>query len=695
MRGGGSAEAAGWLGYRPLPRRTGRRGHTRQGAVIDLFLQRCIDGLANGSLYGALAVALVVVYKASGRLNLAQGEQATLGTYFSLVLSSPATPALAGTTLAARWLPGTPWKLGVAIAGAMVLSAVIAALIERLIVRRIPERLARSSVSVTIGLLLLLNALTTYEWKPVGRGYRSPFPNAPSDYVHIAGARLRYTTVGTWATFLVVLGALWLVLRFTRAGLAFRAVSSTRTNSELMGIHAGRVLTGGWALAGALGTLAGCLLASQLVLSPDMMVRLLVFGFAAATIGGLSSLGGALVGGLLVGVSQTMLGGYVGFIKGPLSLPTVLLLMVVMLAFRPHGLFGRRGTDRSFEDPLDVVALPTERRPLFVLRRRSPAWRALAVVLGVVALVVVVVPPFLLPFIEANLWTRTVATTVVLWGLGLLMGPAGQLSLGHGAFVGLGGYATAVVITRYDWPAYVGIGLCALVGFFIGCVLGLPAIRIKGQYLAMVTLSFAVAFPMVIQRFSWFTGGSSGPPAGSNVRAPSWFPAGEDQAWLHLLVTALALVVLFLLMNLLHSRVGRAIRATAQGDVAATAMGVNVVRTRTVVFGLAAALAAVGGGLLALNDRVVTTEQFDLFRSLALYTAIVFGGAELLSGALIGAVLLIAVPYVNAREGWKISPNLIFGLLVLAGTALFPDGVAPRLARLLRRVVRVVDDTGG
>jgi branched-chain amino acid transport system permease protein len=208
----------------------------------------------------------------------------------------------------------------------------------------------------------------------------------------------------------------------------------------------------------------------------------------------------------------------------------------------------------------------------------------------------------------------------------------------------------------------------------------------------MVTLSFAVAFPMVIQRFSWFTGGSSGPPAGRSVRAPSWFPAGKDQAWLHLLITAVAVIVLVLLRNLLRSSVGRAIRASAQGEVGATVMGVNVVRTRTVVFGLAAAMAAVGGALLAINDRVVTTEQFDLFRSLALYTAIVFGGAELLSGAVAGAVLLVAVPYVNARQGWKISPNLIFGLLVLAGTAAFPDGVTPTLARWVRRVVRVIPE---
>ena len=200
-------------------------------------------------------------------------------------------------------------------------------------------------------------------------------------------------------------------------------MSSDRAGSALVGIRAGRVLTGGWALAAALGTLAGCLLASRLILSPDMMVRLLVYAFAAATIGGLTSMGGALVGGLLVGVSQTMLAGYVPFVRGPLSLPAVLALMVIMLAFRPAGLFGRTGagpnrrTTRSpsrpaseaagpLDDPagqLHLAAVPGRHHGRAGL---SSSW-----------------PGFALPVAEARLWTEVVATAVVLWGLGLLIGP--------------------------------------------------------------------------------------------------------------------------------------------------------------------------------------------------------------------------------------------------------------------------------
>ena len=477
------------------------------GTAIDLFLQRCLDALANGSLYGSLALALVVVYRASGRLNLAQGEMATFGTYTSLVLASPASPLLAGTIFASRWLPGTPWPRWFAIPAAMLISAVLAALIERLIVRRIPERSARSSVSVTIGLLLLINALTKKLWRPIVRGYPSPFPNAPKDYVAVAGARLRFTTIATWLTMLSIMAAFYLVLRFTKAGLAFRAVSSNRANSSLHGIRVGRVLTGGWAFAAALGTLAGCLLASRLVLNPDMMARLLVYGFAAATIGGLTSLGGALLGGLLVGLLQTMLAGYVPLVGGPLSLPAVLLIMVIMLLTRPAGLFGTRGLDGAVTgDTLSIVSTTTPRGRIKVVRG-SGTWRGLAIVTGIGLVALAIVPMFFLGFLEARTWTELIAVTVVLWGLGLVMGPAGQLSLGHGAFVGVGAYTMAVAVARYGASPLIGIAAAVVIGFVVGAVVGLPGLRIKGQYLAMVTIAWAVAFPMIIQRFDWFTGG--------------------------------------------------------------------------------------------------------------------------------------------------------------------------------------------
>ena len=661
-------------------------------ADIQLFIQRLIDALSNGSLYGALALALVVVYRASGRLNLAQGELATMGTYVSLVLTSPATPALAGTAFVARWLPGTPWPLWLAVPGAMVFMALLAALVERLLISRIPETSTRAAVSVSIGLLLLVNGLDSWIWKPVTRGYDSLFPNDPGAYVTVLGARLRYEMVGTWVTLLVVLGLLGLLLRTTKAGLAFRAVSSSHVLAGLMGVRTQRVLTGGWALAAALGTLVGCLLASRLVLEPDMMIRLLVYSFAAATIGGLTSLGGAIVGGLVVGFAQTMLSGYVGFVGGRLSLPVVLLGMVLMLYVRPQGLFGTRADDNAPSKVLSASAPAPAPRPAVALERGSRAGRAAIVGTVTAVLVVALAPALLLGHTESRLWTELIATTVALWGLSLLLGPARQLSLGHSAFLGLGAYATAVAATRYGLSPLVGLVAAAVLGLALGALVGLPALRIRGQYLAMVTFSLAVAFPMVIQRFSWFTGGTGG-PASVVLDPPSWLGLPEDRPylWLHLVVVLVAAIVAVALANLDRSAVGRAIRASADDDVAATSMGVRVVATKTWTFGVAAMIGAVAGGLLGLHTQVVTAASFDVQEGLVLYGAAVLGGVDRRLGAPLGAAVLVGVPWLTATQGWAIDENLLFGALLIIGTALFPDGLSAPLARASRRVVGLVD----
>jgi branched-chain amino acid transport system permease protein len=293
-----------------------------------------------------VALALVIVYRSTGMLNVAQGELATFSTYLALVLTTPATPVLAGTGLAGALLPGSPWPLWLSVVGAVLLGAGLSAGVERLVVRRVPDRSVFSVISVSVALLLVVNGLSERFWRPIVRGFPAAFPNRPGDYFAAGPARLRYTTIGTWLTLVVLLVVLAVVLKRTKVGLAFRAVSADREVSELMGIRSGRITTLGWALAGAIGALAGCLVAPMVVLEPNMMVRLLIFSLVAATLGGLDSLGGAVVGGFIIGVAQTMIGGYVGFIGSELSLPGALAVMVIVLLTRPTGLFGTRRVER-------------------------------------------------------------------------------------------------------------------------------------------------------------------------------------------------------------------------------------------------------------------------------------------------------------------------------------------------------------
>jgi branched-chain amino acid transport system permease protein len=285
-----------------------------------------------------------------------------------------------------------------------------------------------------------------------------------------------------------------------------------------------------------------------------------------------------------------------------------------------------------------------------------------------------------------------VATAIAVWGLGVLMGPGGQLSLGHGAFLGLGAYTTLIAATRYDAYPLAGLVPAAILGFVVGLAFGLPALRIRGQYLAMVTLSLAVAFPMVIQRFAWLTGGSSG-PAPVQVTPPSWFDVASDRpyVWLHLAAVLTAFASAWLLLGLDRSVAGRAMRAAAENDQAAAAMGVPVVRTKALTFGLVAMLGAIAGGLVGLQNQAVTSDSFDVFRSLALYAAVVLGGAGTLLGGVLSAVILVGIPWFTTKMGWRFSPNMLYGALLVVGTALFPDGIAPSLSRAVRRLVGWVD----
>ncbi len=308
---------------------------------MTLFLQRLFDALTNGAIYAALALALVLIHRSTGILNFAQGELAMLSTYVALVLVTPATPALAGTGLAADLL-GTPWPVPLAILGAVAVSLVVGAALERTLVRPVEhQRSALAVVSITLAIFLAANSLAAEVWGTAFRPFPTPFPDDNDDFVGVGGARLWLDSLGVWLTLLAVLLALWVFLQRTRLGLAFRAVSSNRDSAELVGVDADRTLMLGWALAAALGAVAGALVAPTALLEPDMMQRLLVYSFAAAVLGGLDSPIGAIVGGMVVSITQTMLAGYVGPIGGEHDLIVAFLLIVAVLVLRPRGLLGR------------------------------------------------------------------------------------------------------------------------------------------------------------------------------------------------------------------------------------------------------------------------------------------------------------------------------------------------------------------
>ncbi len=289
---------------------------------MELFLARIFDGLAAGGGYAALALALVLIYKATGLINFAQGEMALLGAYLAYVFTVE---------------QGLPVVVGVALA--MALMAVVGAGIERVFIRPFPPENHLPLVIVTLGLFLVINAGITVIWGTDPRSFPSMFPEG--NVLTVGIARLTWTAVGTLATVIGAYLLIELLLTRTKIGLAFRAVSSNLESSELIGIRVGRTLQFGWALAAAIGTLAAVLVVPRLVqFEPTVMLRTLVFALAAAALGGLDSLRGAVVGGVVVGLVQEMVVGYVGFIPSDMRLATAVGVIAVVLLFRPAGLFG-------------------------------------------------------------------------------------------------------------------------------------------------------------------------------------------------------------------------------------------------------------------------------------------------------------------------------------------------------------------
>jgi len=226
----------------------------------------------------------------------------------------------------------------------MVLSAFGGAIIERLFIRPFDPSNHLAITIVTLAWFIILGGLATVIWGADPYAFDTPFPR--NKYFDFLNARFFYENLGVWVVVVAVLILVSLLLKRTKIGLAFRSVSANLESSRLVGIHIGRTIQFGWALAAAVGTLAGCLIAHKTFLTPSFMGTVLIYSFAAATLGGLDSLPGAVVGGLLIGLAETMIGGYVDPLGPDLALGGALLVIIIVLLVKPTGLFGSKRAER-------------------------------------------------------------------------------------------------------------------------------------------------------------------------------------------------------------------------------------------------------------------------------------------------------------------------------------------------------------
>ncbi|MBW0001726.1 MAG: branched-chain amino acid ABC transporter permease [Verrucomicrobia bacterium] len=284
---------------------------------MQAFLHQVASGLANGGLYACVALALVMIYQATHFINFAQGEMAMCSTYLAWAMLEAGLPywMAFGLTLAFSFIAGIA--------------------IERIIIRPVERGPALTIVAVSIGLLLILNSLAGWIFGYTIKRFPSPFPP-------IAWYGSRYLSSHEAGMIVVTLAVLLLVLLFFRCtplGLAMRAAAQNPVSSRLVGIRVGWMLAFGWGLAGAIGAVAGIMAAPMIYLDPSMMSGILLYGFAAALLGGINNPWGAALGGFFVGVLENLAGAYL--VGTELKLTLALAIIVGVLVFKPAGLFGR------------------------------------------------------------------------------------------------------------------------------------------------------------------------------------------------------------------------------------------------------------------------------------------------------------------------------------------------------------------
>jgi branched-chain amino acid transport system permease protein len=293
---------------------------------VSEFFQQVVAGLGSGAIYGALALALVLIHRATGVINFAQGEMAMFTTYIAWTL-----------------IENHGWSYWPAFVVTLAFAFALGLGVQRVVIAPVANTSVLTVVIMTIGLVLTFNGLASLIWSAEIRSFPSPFPN---ETWQIGGVSISQQDVGTLAVVLVLVALLWAFFQFTKVGLALRASALNPDASRLVGVRVGWMLAIGWGLAAMLGAVAGMLAAPTVLLDPNMMQAILIYAFAAAVLGGIDSPPGAVAGGLILGVGLNLIGTYSDFVGADLKLPVALLIILIVLLVRPAGLFGKPVTRR-------------------------------------------------------------------------------------------------------------------------------------------------------------------------------------------------------------------------------------------------------------------------------------------------------------------------------------------------------------
>ncbi len=554
-------------------------------------------GLGIGATYALASQGLIIIYRGSGVLNFALGAIGMAGAYVWWELT---------TNQGWPFLPGL-------IAG-VAFAAVLGALVHLFIMRPLRHAAPLVRVIATLGVLITIQSIAILRYTATSKFVPS---DLPTDIVHI------HNTIVISADRLILLGisivltgGLWLIYRYTKFGLSTSAVAESERSASALGLSPDTIAALNWAFGCGLAGLAAILIVPIVTLQPAVLTNLVLAATAAALVAGFRSFPIALVAGLVVGIAQTEVTRYVEQTGVGTAVP--FLLIVIWLVIRGQAL------------PLRDYLL--QRLPTIGTGQIHKAGLGFGVLVGVVLLSVMT--PI---WIDAI--TVTICVAVILLSIVVLTGYTGQLSLAQFAFAGFGAWVGGRLLATTDLPFLLGILIGIVATIPLGILFGLPAVRTRGINLAIVTLGLGSAVELVLFGNTDFTGGFGG----TQIGEPSLFGLNINAAAHPTRYGLMALVCLVLVSlivaNLRRGRSGRRLIAVRTNERAAAALGISVPGAKLYAFAVAAAIAGLGGILLAFRTPSINFAEFTSFNSITMVAFAMIGGIGYLFGPVIGATL--------------------------------------------------------
>ena len=586
----------------------------------------------------------MLIYRASGVLNFAQGAVSMFSAFVAYQIST---------------VMGYPALVG--LLGAIVAGGAIGYVIERFTIRPLAGRSALNKVVVTIGWLLVLQTAAGLIWGQTAY-------HRPVQLVSIQGFTFPGTSVVVgWDEFTTIVVALGLafgtaaVLRWTTFGTSVRAVADDTDAAKLWGIDVNRVMAVSWVAGSAMGAIAGVLITPRINFDPISLTIVVIDAFTAALIGRLTSLPWTVVGAMFLGLAETYPRMFSSNAGAGDAVTFALVLLTLAILFRPRTRLAQR--------------ISAGREYLPVPAGDNPPVRRLAVAASIgVALVV----PLLLSGYYQSLAAYSLIVGLIVLSLVVLTGFAGQVSFCQYSFAAIGAFTVGSLVGGHGWSFWPALVLGVLCSIGVGVLVGIPALRLSGLFLAILTIAVALFFDhFLLASGTWdsFSGGISS----WTVARPSFLGISLAGAYAFYLFTLVVFLLSALAVwNLSRSKTGRVLRAIRNSETASSTAGVNLTAWKLAAFGVSAGLAGLAGGLLAAGIGSVSAGAFTVQQSLTVVAIAIVVGVRSVGASAVGGVFLIFGPELLTHTPLStLWFPLIVGALLIVQVIVTPQGVVP------------------